>query len=459
MRHPLMPALLLIGACAQNGPSPYDDDFPLSGDTRSGAPDNSTLPNDNKADAQYPAKFFIPEQSPVRNQGHRGDCTIFSSTALVEHLYIKAGMQNPDFSEQYLQWAVKNLSHSFPNSEGSSNSPNLQTIVHYGTITEDVWPYEINPWTTANDPQCQGKDGEPTRCYTNGEPPAAADSAQKYKLPSVRYINVNSIKANMTQKKTAVAIGLDFFFQAWNHRLSKLPISAELWAQGAVTYPNDKDKELSNEEHEGHGILLVGWDDDLQFPMRDEAGNNILDGNGQPMMEKGFWIFKNSWDTWSFGAQNAYGAGYGYISYRYVSEYASAVAAEIPQLDQGGGNGMPGMNSHTYSATPNAAIPDNDSTGVTSVISTTDTGQIATVKVTTDITHTYRGDLRVTLSHGATSRVIFDTEGGGQPDLKQSFDAQGFSGELKGDWTLLVQDTAQGDVGTLNAWQLVVTSN
>ena len=47
-----------------------------------GAPANNSLPNDNKADAQYPVKFFLPNQSPVRNQGHRGDCTIFASTAL-----------------------------------------------------------------------------------------------------------------------------------------------------------------------------------------------------------------------------------------------------------------------------------------------------------------------------------------------------------------------------------------
>ena len=114
---------------------------------------------------------------------------------------------------------------------------------------------------------------------------------------------------------------------------------------------------------------------------------------------------------------------------------------------------------HDYSAMPNLAIPDNDQTGVSSTISATDTGTIATVKVTTDITHTYRGDLRLTVSHGSVSKVIFDGTGGSAHDLKKSFDVSGFSGDLGGDWTLLVQDTAAGDVGTLNAWQLEVTSN
>jgi hypothetical protein len=38
-------------------------------------------------------------------------------------------------------------------------------------------------------------------------------------------------------------------------------------------------------------------------------------------MEKGFWLFKNSWGTASFGVENPYGAGYGWLSYRYVDEY------------------------------------------------------------------------------------------------------------------------------------------
>src|SRR5207245_1169890 len=132
----------------------------------------------------------------------------------------------------------KTLDHQFPNSEGSSPQYNLDTIVSFGTVAESVWPYEISPWTTANDPACMGKDGEPTKCYTNGDPPAGAKTATKYKLPSSSYVNTNSIKAHMTGKNTGVVVSIDFFFQAWNHRLSKQPVNMDLWAQGAVTYPN-----------------------------------------------------------------------------------------------------------------------------------------------------------------------------------------------------------------------------
>lgn len=457
----LLCAVPLFGAClANSGPSPYDGDFPLSNgdDVLAGAPPNGSLPDDNKADAVYPAKLFLSEQSPVKNQGQRGVCSIFATTALVENLYIRAGVPTPDFSEQYMQWAVKNLTHAFSDTEGSSAAANLQMVVQYGTVDEAVWPYETAPWTAANDPACTGGASEPTRCYTNGEPPAAAATAKKYTLPAFRYVNTSSIKAAMTAKHTGVVVGLTFFFQAWNHRLSKLPISSDLWAQGVVTYPNAKDKELSLPEHEGHAVLLVGWDDNLEFPMRDDQGKPVLDDSGKPKMEKGFWIFKNSWDTWSFGAQNPYGAGYGFLSYRYVDEYGSAVTAELPVLD----SDPPPMTGtmHDYDATPNAAIPDDSATGASSTIAVTDTGTVQGVKVTTGITHTYRGDLRVTLVHGATSKVIFDGAGGAADNLDQTFQVDAFAGAaLAGDWTLKVEDTAAQDTGTFDSWHLAVTTN
>jgi C1A family cysteine protease len=454
-------ATSLFACVGQAGPSPYDDDYPLSGegDVIGGAPPNSTLPDDNKADAVYPRKLFLSEQSPVRNQGHRGVCSIFAATALVENLYIKAGLATPDFSEQYMQWAVKNLDHSFPDSEGSDAGSNLETVVQFGTVAEVVWPYDINPWSTANDPACTGT-SQPTKCWTNGEPPAAAATAQKFKLPSSRWLNVNSIKAHINDKKTAVAVGMTFFFQSWNHRLSTLPISSDLWAQGVVTYPNAKDKELSLAEHEGHAILIVGWDDDAEFAMRDEKSQPILGADGKPQTEKGFYIFKNSWNTQSFGVENPNGAGYGYLSYKYVDEYGSAVIAEIPSLDTPPPPPPPTGTTHDYTAAPAAAIPDNDPTGVSSTIDVADTGTLTGATVTVAITHTYRGDLRVTLVHGSDTIALYSGEGDASADnLQQTFTVNVTGKALKGAWTLHVVDTAAQDTGTLDSWKLETTSN
>lgn len=487
---------LALVACAapgaDDGPTPYDEEYGITfGDINEGAPDNDTLPDDNKADAIYPARFELPkyEQSPVKSQGSRGTCSIFAATAIVENLYLKAGMPpaEVDFSEQYMQWSVKNQVGAFRNSEGSNVDSNLQAVVRYGGIKEAAWPYESFPWTAANDPACNGGDNLPTRCYTNGEPPQSALDAQKYKLPSSRWLNTNSIKAHLTTKKSGVGVGMTFFYQSWNHRLSTLPIDNDLWRKGIVTYPNARDKQVSLEKRAGHAIEIIGWDDDMEVTMRDENGNPVLDANGNPRKEKGFYLFKNSWGSASFGIEHPYGAGYGWLSMQYVREYGSAVIAEVPTLappaevcdDADGldedGDGQAncddtqcsmhpactssGGTSFTYTASPAAAIPDNSTTGVSSTIDVSDTGEVVDVKVTTDITHTWRGDLKVTLTHGSTSQVIFNRTGGSADDLKETFTVTGFEGaSLAGPWTLTVEDAARLDTGTLNSWTLEVTT-
>ncbi len=484
--------LLITAACVgpgDEGPTPYDDEFPVSEDNvNEGAPNNRGLPDDNKADAVYPAKFEIGDQSPVQSQGSRGVCSIFAATGLVESLYIKAGMPvaEADFSEQYLQWAAKNLNGSFKNTEGSSSDANLRTVVKYGTIKEAEWVYETAPWTAANDPACTGGENLPTKCYTNGEPPASVANAIKFKLPQTRWINTNSIKAHLTSKKTGVNVGFTFFYQSWNHRRSQLPVSADLWRLGVVTYPNAKDKEISLEKRAGHAIQIVGWDDNFEVTKRDADGNPVKDAQGNEVKEKGFWIFKNSWGAASFGVDHPTGGGYGYLSYAYVDEYGSAVTADLPQLgavaevctDAAGvdedGDGKancadtdcasaPSCTStgtpRTFTATPAASIPDNAPAGISNTINVTDTGTLTDVKLTVDITHPYRGDLKVTLSHAGTDTIVFNTTGGSADDVKMTFPVPAQSGKaLAGAWTLKVVDTAAQDTGTLNSWKLETVS-
>ncbi|MGE0871436.1 MAG: proprotein convertase P-domain-containing protein [Kofleriaceae bacterium] len=486
-------SLPMFAACAgpssDSGPTPYDDEFPVSDDNvNAGAPDNDSLPDDNKADATYPAKFVVGDQSPVKSQGGRGVCSIFASTALAENLYIKAGMpiQDADFSEQYLQWAVKNLEGSFRYTEGSSSDANLRTIVQFGTIKEAEWPYESAKWGTFEDAECTGGENLPTKCYTNGEPPASVEQALKIKLPRTRWINTNSMKAHLTSRGTGVNIGFTFFYQSWNHRLSTLPINDSLWRMGVVTYPNQADKDASLQQRAGHAIQIVGWDDEAEFEMRDGDGNPILDQNGVPRMEKGFWIFKNSWGTESFGIENPYGAGYGYLSYKYASDYGSAVTADLPVLavaevcddpsgidEDGdfaancadsdcaafpacGGSGT----THEYSVNPSLEIPDNSPVGAVSTIEVPDSGNIVgDVKVSVDISHSYRGDLTITLTKDGVSQLLFDRTGGGEDNLVETFSVPGFSGSVTGSWQLKVEDTSGSDVGTLNSWTLQVVTN
>jgi C1A family cysteine protease len=341
MRHLWLAASLSLVACA----APAQPDAPFApGLARyehvfHGSPANGSLPDIGKADATYPAKSteLLATQSPVKNQDQRGVCTIFTTTALMEHLYIKAGMANPSFSEQYLQWSVKTELGVFPNGEGSNVSDNVEAIHEFGIVDEASDPYNPIPWGVADDPACKvdGTEGQvlPTKCWTQGDPSAAARAAKKFTLPAGKFINTTDIKAHITAEHTAVGLGIDFFYQAWNHGASTLPINRADLRAGVVRYPNPTDVTESHKERAGHGILIVGWDDDQQFQAIDAAGKPVVDASGKPVMQKGFYIFKNSWGTDIFGVDHPSGAGYGWISEQYVTEYATAYVTSVPALD------------------------------------------------------------------------------------------------------------------------------
>ena len=112
---------------------------------------------------------------------------------------------------------------------------------------------------------------------------------------------------------------------------------------------------------------------------------------------------------------------------------------------------------------PNAAIPDNNSAGISNTIAIAEVQTISSIKVGVDITHPYRGDLRVTLltPWGTVIELQPRNQGGSADDLKVTFDEtlrpalstlRGRS--TQGNWRLTVQDLAPSDVGRLNKWWL-----
>ena len=148
----------------------------------------------------------------------------------------------------------------------------------------------------------------------------------------------------------------------------------------------------------------------------------------------------------------------------------------------------------TYTSSPNAAIPDNNPVGITDTQNVGDDFLVADVNVELTITHTWQGDLIVSLEHGAESAelinrpgipvigafgcsadnyngVVIDDSGAGgsiqdqcaanlsSPPNYSGVDslAAAFGGSLSGgDWTLAVSDNAGGDTGTLNSWSLIL---
>lgn len=461
----LVLALLSLGTSACDvGDNGDSGDAPLSDldALLDGAPTNDELPFEIKADGPVPRQHddLLALQSPVKSQGRRGVCSIFSTTALMEHLYIAGGLEDADFSEQYLQWSAKFEVGSFPNTSGSNAYYNLRAISQYGIPVEDAWPYEANQWGEADDAECDGEDDQPTRCYTNGQPPEDALSSEKFHLPNGRWLNSRraSIMDHIRVNGTGVVVGMEFFYQAWNHRKSELPRNLDSWDAGIVRMPNDEDIEISREARAGHSILIVGWDLDKEFPRVDSEGNTVLDGDGNPVMEKGFYIFKNSWGTSGFGIDHPAGAGYGWLSMEYVDRFGRAYTSDIPEVE------LPPVDPEdpvepgeleTFTSEEVVEIPDNDDTGITSTIEVPAGDTVGTIAVKVAIEHTWRGDLIVRLRHGDTVEVLHSRTGGGQDNLELELETAAFDGaEREGEWTLEVVDSARLDTGSLTRWSV-----
>lgn len=113
---------------------------------------------------------------------------------------------------------------------------------------------------------------------------------------------------------------------------------------------------------------------------------------------------------------------------------------------------------------PALDIPDDDPTGVTSTATLSATGTIRRLTLDLDLTHTYVGDLVVTLGGPSGRKVtVHDRAGLGQDNLIRSWTSDGdgplaeFVGEVAGgEWSLHVQDLEGADRGKLNRWSLEV---
>lgn len=118
-----------------------------------------------------------------------------------------------------------------------------------------------------------------------------------------------------------------------------------------------------------------------------------------------------------------------------------------------------GIQDFTYGNDNPVAIPDNDATGISSTIVIADDLQVFGTNADVDISHTWIGDLIVTLTSPAGTEVtLHNREGGSADDLLKSWDLSAFNGEIAtGTWTLSVSDHVGSDTGTLNSWGLVIS--
>ena len=154
--------------------------------------------------------------------------------------------------------------------------------------------------------------------------------------------------------------------------------------------------------------------------------------------------------------------GSGASSPNHNSTSAIVLSTAVPSDCGGGGGGV--IHNFTSTDVPKN-IPDNNATGVNSVINTP-AGLNGTLKVTVDtnITHTFRGDLVIQVVSPSGQTATLSNRAGGSADnfiangldISASFTA---TNSPSGQWRLFVRDLAAVDVGRINSFVLHITSN
>lgn len=167
----------------------------------------------------------------------------------------------------------------------------------------------------------------------------------------------------------------------------------------------------------------------------------------------------------SVGAGTYYARVVGYNGASSQTDPYTLTATHTPSGGGGGGGGG-GTTVYPSSDTP-IAIPDNYGPGINSYITVPD-GTVAEVNVSVNISHTWKGDLRVwVFSPDGTKIQLHNKTGGNQDNLITTYDTftvpvqslGAFNGkDAEGSWRLRVSDNAGQDTGTLNSWSLEITT-
>lgn len=148
-----------------------------------------------------------------------------------------------------------------------------------------------------------------------------------------------------------------------------------------------------------------------------------------------------------------------WFGYGRVNAFA-AVSEAVRRRDAAQG----GTSTVRLTSSPDLPIPDRNAAGVSDAIEVTSGGEVRDLSIEVDITHTYIGDLIVSLTSPAGTTVDLHRRQGGRADnLRQTYEAAGTPGlhpflgqQARGNWLLRVQDLARLDTGILRSWGLTL---
>lgn len=304
-------------------------------------------------------KSMLSTQTPVKSQGGRGSCSIFSMMGLMESELIREfGLsRSVNLSEQWLTYLVVRNNGD----EGSEAYINFSLMNEHGLSSEKVLPYNEESWEKVDvrthrkaSKECGHLGGSRLKTCLLGQHDTSlmdlSESELSERHPVLfkayksarsmhsKYLTSMSSEMNVTseyQVKKLLSSGvpviaeMDFYYGAWNHgEAEDLGIGRDerLFAQGVVGYPAegsiDRAKSTKGKAAAGHSILLVGYDDDREITVEQK----MVGGGKKTFTYKGVYYFKNSWGTDDFGVEsdlNGYTPGYGMITQAYANEFAA----------------------------------------------------------------------------------------------------------------------------------------
>ncbi len=117
-----------------------------------------------------------------------------------------------------------------------------------------------------------------------------------------------------------------------------------------------------------------------------------------------------------------------------------------------------GSSSAQFTQTRSPAIAITAANTITDTITVTGSGTVTSVSVAVDVSHTYKGDLKVDLiAPDGTIKTVHNRSGGSADDIDQTYTPDFAGVPIAGIWTLQINDNyATADDGTLNSWTLTI---
>lgn len=223
-------------------------------------------------------------QTSIKNQGGRGSCTFFATSALIESLVKQEQNQEINISEEYFTWITKAKKGYFPKTEGSNALHNADAFESFGFMLEADLPFQ--PTFFAPGMPCaqydQNDEKTPNFCYAHNGPSKEllkkALSPAAFELQTVKANSVEMVKS-LAESRHGIVIGV--------------PVHPKGWDKGEVSMTPEMMKECTDKPGYcgGHAVFVTGYD-----------------------LDKKVFTFKNSWGPdWGF-------SGFGKISFDYIDQ-------------------------------------------------------------------------------------------------------------------------------------------